>query len=119
MSYLKIKFAGIYKIEHQSGFYYIGMSKDVFSRWQSHYTNIVLNKHSSVKFSELWNKTTPEEWSFEVLEKLSTTEERKKTILKGREFDKHFRRLLLDTEKKCMNKFSKKFALNKDVKHFL
>jgi predicted GIY-YIG superfamily endonuclease len=118
MGYLKIKKAGIYKIEHKSGYYYIGMSKDIFNRWQSHYTNFRLKKHSSTEFMELWNKTDASEWSFTIVKTLSQTDYKRESKLRGKAFDTYFRRLLLDTEKEIMSSYSVNYSLNKNKKHF-
>lgn len=118
MAYYKIKLSGIYKITHNSGYYYIGMSVDVFSRWQSHYSNFKLNNHSSTAFMRLWNDTDPSEWTFEIVELLSKTKARGETKLKGKKFDGAFRKLLLTMEKDVMGNLDVEFALNKNNKHF-
>jgi len=115
----KIKIAGIYKIEHKSGFYYIGKSSDIFSRWSSHYTDIKKNKHSSTLFMNLWTSSEPIEWTFTILEYHSITEF--KSInpgLKGAELKKQFNRYQLQREKQVMKGFSINWSLNKDNKHF-
>lgn len=114
----KIKMAGIYKIEHISGYYYIGMSVDIFSRWSSHYTSIKMKTHSSTAFMELWNSTNPPEWSFSILENISITKHKEETGLKGKSFENSFRKLLLNKEKEYMKLYSINFSLNKSNKHF-
>lgn len=114
----KVKMAGIYKIEHISGYYYIGMSVDIFSRWSSHYTSIKMKTHSSTAFMELWNSTNPPEWSFSILENISITTHKEETKLKGKPFENSFRKLLLDKEKEHMKLYSINFSLNKSNKHF-
>jgi len=114
----RIKLAGIYKIEHISGYYYIGMSVDIFSRWSSHYNDIIIGKHSSNKLQELWLKTKPSEWSFRVLEYVSITEYKKVSQMKGKSLQNGFRRLLLNKEKEWMSKYSKTYALNKSNNNF-
>ena len=70
-----IKMAGIYKIENiQTGYYYIGLSVDIFNRWSSHYTSIKSNKHSSPLLTKHWNETEPQDWRFSILEYISITE---------------------------------------------
>ena len=112
----KVKLSGIYIIEHVSGFYYIGMSNDMFSRWQSHVTSIRTGGHSSTKFQALFLSTDITEWSFKVLESHSFTRWKKDNGVK--DAVKTFRRHLLDREKVVMSKYSVDYALNKDVKHF-
>lgn len=112
---IRVKCAGIYKISI-GDYYYIGMSVDIFGRWQSHYTNLVLNKHSSAKLQEMFNKI--EDFRFEILEKVSKKLEKQKSELSGKSFDNHFRKLLLQKEKEWMKLHSINFALNKDDKHF-
>ena len=126
MPNFKIKLAAIYKIEHISGYYYIGMSVDVFSRWESHYTSIKTGSHSSPAFQKLWESTKPEEWSFTILEYISKTDFKKSIKLKKdpqlkvteKSIDYLFRHELLIKEREWMNKYSRNFALNKDNKYF-
>ena len=110
--------AGIYSINHSSGYYYIGMSVDIFSRWSSHYTSIKTNKHSSPEFQSLWLKTKPSEWSFSILEYISITDYKNLSQMKGKSLETGFRKLLLTKEKEWMKKYSINFSLNKDKKHF-
>ena len=110
--------AGIYKIEHVSGYYYIGMSVDIFSRWSSHYTSIKMKSHSSTALMELWNSTNDTDWSFTILEHISLTDYKKETNLKGKSLENSFRKLLLDKEKEHMKLYSINFSLNKSNKHF-
>lgn len=114
----KIKLASIYLISHSSGYYYLGMSTDTFSRWSNHYNDLCMNKHSSVLFNKLWNETKPEEWNWQVLEYVSLTKFKSTHILKGKLLTTGFRRHLLSREKYYMNNFSINLALNKDNKHF-
>jgi hypothetical protein len=115
----KIKIAGIYKIEHSSGFYYIGKSSDIFGRWGSHYTSIKMKKHSSPAFMLLWNTTEPIEWTFTILEYHSITEFKiEHPDLKGTELKKQFNRHQLAREKFIMKQYSINYSLNKDNKHF-
>ena len=110
--------AGIYKIEHISGYYYVGYSKSIFERWSSHYTSIKTNKHSSPEFQSLWLKTKPSEWSFSILEYISITDYKNLSQMKGKSLETGFRKLLLTKEKEWMKKYSINFSLNKDKKHF-
>lgn len=114
----RIKLAGIYKIEHISGYYYIGMSVDIFSRWSSHYNDIIIGKHSSTELKELWLKTEPSDWLFSILEYVSITEYKKVSQMKGKALQNGFRTLLLSKEKEWMRKYSKTYALNKSNNNF-
>jgi len=115
---MKRKLAGIYMIHHKSGFYYIGYSIDIFSRWSSHYTSIKMSTHSSVDLTKLWNSTEVSEWTFRILDTLSITEFKKEHQIKGKALETAFRRKLLNMEKEWMSLYSKNFALNKDNKNF-
>ena len=115
---IKIKLAAIYKIEHISGYYYLGMTKDFFNRMQSHYTDIKMNRHSSTDFQNLFNSTRIEDWTFSILEYISTTNLKAQTKLKGKLFDTYLRGYLLQREKFHMSQHSINFALNKNKKHF-
>ena len=115
----RIKIAGIYKIEHKTGFYYIGKSSDIFARWSSHYSSMKSRTHSSPSLMNLWNSTEPPEWTFVILEyhsivgfKTSNPE------LKGAELKKQFNRYQLAREKVVMKEYSINYSLNKDNKHF-
>lgn len=108
----KIKLAGIYKIEIGE-YYYIGMSVDIFSRWSSHWTDYRTGNHVSLKTS-----IPVEEWKFSVLEKISLTDFKNSSGLKGKQLEDGFRNLLLKKEKEWMGKFSRNFALNKNSRYF-
>lgn len=113
----KIKLASIYIISCGE-YYYLGYSTDTFSRWQSHYTQLKNKKHSSTNFQKLWDKTTPEQWDFRILEYVSLTQFKKEYNLKGKELDAKFRTLMLKKEKEWMSKYSITFCLNKANKYF-
>lgn len=116
---IKIKLGGIYIITHEpSGRYYIGMSRDIFSRWGSHYTSIKQASHSSPDFTNLFLSTDITEWSFRVLESHSFTKYKKDNGIRGQEAVNSFRRFLLLREKEVMRSYSKNFCLNKDNKNF-
>jgi hypothetical protein len=114
----RIKLSGIYKIQHSSGYYYIGMSKCVFSRFSGHYTDIRKCRHSSPAFMSLWLNSTPSEWIFQILEYTSITEFKKVSGLKGKALSLGFGRHLRILEKRHMSEHSVNWALNKDRKHF-
>jgi len=114
----RIKCAGIYKIEHITGFYYIGMSVDIFNRWASHYNEIRMKTHSSTELSELWNSTNTNEWTFTILEYVSITNFKNEFAVKKENIKTLFRRFLLNKEKEWMRKYSRNFALNKNKKSF-
>ena len=117
--YGNIKLAGIYKIENiNTGFYYIGMSVDIFSRWGSHYTSIKNKKHSSPLFTTHWLETEPQDWRFSILEYVSITEYKKEHQIKGKALEASFRKHLLAREKNHMSQYSINWALNKNNKHF-
>ena len=116
--------AGIYKIENiKTGYYYIGLSVDIFSRWSSHYTSIKTNKHSSTAFMQHWNETEPSQWIFSILEYVSLTEwkialKNEGNQLKGKALKDSFRKHLIKKEREWMKKYSINLALNKDSKYF-
>jgi len=113
----KIKLGAIYIIEIGE-YYYIGKSKDVFSRWSSHYTSLVMKKHSSPLLQEKFNELGPTSLTFRVLEYISITEYKKVSNMKGKELEKNYNRLLLMREKEWMGKFSVNFSLNKNNRYF-
>ena len=115
----KIKLAGIYMISNiNTGEYYIGMSVDIFSRWQSHYNDLKMNKHSSKKLQELFNNSKITDFRFEVLSYISKTDIKNKFNVKGKQLDVLMRRILLQEEKNLMNKYSRTYSLNQNNKHF-
>lgn len=114
---IKIKCGGIYKIEHNE-YYYIGKSRDIFSRFQSHYTSLYLKKSSSPKFQELFNNINISEWEFKILEYVSFTEFKSQTQSKGTKLIKEYDKYLFSREKYWMNQYSINFCLNKNVGHF-
>jgi predicted GIY-YIG superfamily endonuclease len=116
--YGKITCGGIYLIQHNSGYYYLGMSVNVFERWNSHYSQIRILKHSSPKFMKLWNATKPNEWTFRILHHLSKTDFKSITGFKGKELDSKYRKELLMLEKSYMKLYSKTYALNKNDSYF-
>jgi len=115
---MKIPLAGIYKITHKSGYFYIGKSVDIFSRWSSHYTILKQTKHHSPAFQKLYSNSKVTDWTFEVLFTLSKTELKDKTGLKGAKLDRIFNSVLLSCEKDIMKRYSVKLALNKQNKSF-
>jgi hypothetical protein len=119
VSRFDIKLGGVYRIQHlPTGFYYIGMSVSIFSRWQSHYTNLKSKNHSSPKFTDLWSITCPTDWQFEILEIVSITEYKERTGLKGKNLEKFYRKELLRVERIHMSNHSKNYCLNNDDKYF-
>lgn len=112
-----IKLGGIYIIEI-GDYYYIGKSTNVFSRWNSHYTSLVMNKHSSTLLQEKYNELGPLCLTFRVLEYISITEHKKVSNMKGKSLEKSYNRLLLDKEKEWMKKYSVNFCLNKNNRYF-
>jgi hypothetical protein len=117
--FVKIKMAGIYSILHNpTGKIYIGMSVDIYGRWQSHYNQIRIGNHSSILLMELWTQTDPSEWSFSILEYVSISDYKIVSKMKGKALVNGFRTLLLKKEKEWMKKHSINFALNKNNKQF-
>jgi hypothetical protein len=114
---IRVKCAAIYKISI-GDYYYIGMSVDVFGRFQSHYTSLVLNKHSSIELQKAFNENDIKDFRWQILEYISKTKYKKESSLKGKSFDDYFRKVLLEKEKYHMGLHSINFALNKDKKHF-
>lgn len=120
MGIIKIKCAGIYKIEHiHSGEYYIGKSVDIFGRWSQHYTNIIFGKHTSKKLEILMKSTSVEQFTFSILEYSSKTEFNKELKLKGAQLKSSFSSYLLKREKHWMNQYSITYSLNKQNSHFI
>lgn len=116
---IKVKLSGIYIITHEpSGKFYIGMSRDVLTRWSSHYTDIKTASHSSPLFMNLFLQTDITEWSFRIIESHSFTKFKKDNGLVGQKAVSAFRTFLLGREKDVMSRYSKSFSLNRDNKHF-
>ena len=111
------KIGGIYIIEI-GDYYYIGKSVDIYMRWNSHYNDLTMGKHSSPLLQEMFNKYGVTSMNMRILEYISRTEYKSRTKLKGKEADKQFNRYLLNKEKEWMNKYSINYALNKMNKHF-
>ena len=113
----KIKLAGIYIIEIED-YYYIGKSMDVFSRWQSHYTQLKLNKHHSPKLQLYFNQYGLIKTNFKVLEYISITEYKKVSQMKGKQLTYQFNKHLLNREKWWMSQYSIHYSLNNNNKYF-
>lgn len=114
----RVKLGGIYQIIHDSGYYYIGSSNDIPTRWGSHVTLLKQGTHHSPEFQRMWNESTPEEWVFRILKYISKTELRKQCKLKGIQFESHFRTRLLQEEKRIMKEWSINYCLNKNKTNF-
>ncbi len=117
MGFYKVKLASIYKISIGEE-YYIGMSVDTFSRFNSHYTDLKLNKHSSIKLQEKFNQNSLNDFKFEIIEYISKTQFKQETKLKGKALDNKFRTYLLSRERYHMSTYSINYCLNKDNKYF-
>ena len=116
---IKVKLSGIYIITHEpSGKFYIGMSRDIYARWGSHYGSIKTASHSSTSFMNLFLQTDITEWSFRVLEAHSFTKYKRDNDLRGQVAVSAFRTFLLSREKYIMSQYSKNFSLNKNNKWF-
>lgn len=105
-------------ILHKSGYYYIGQSVDIFNRWSSHYTDLVMNKHHSPQLQKLFNESLPQSFEFHILKYISKTDIKNKSGYKGAELEKEYKRILLIEEKNYMRNYSINFSLNKDKKNF-
>lgn len=46
---------------------YVGSTRDLDSRWESHRTLLEANRHSP-KLQKAWNESTPSDWEWEVIE---------------------------------------------------
>jgi hypothetical protein len=114
---IQARIAGIYRIS-VGDYFYLGKSINIFSRWHSHTTSLIMNKHHSPEMQQRYNTEGLTSFRFEILETVSLSLYRKETLLKGKELEKAFNRLLLDKEKDWMNRHSINFCLNKDKKHF-
>ena len=111
--------AGIYSIVHiPTGRIYIGMSVDIFTRWQSHYSQMRMGTHTSTALTYLWSQTEPSEWSFSVLEYISISEYKRVSQMTGKQLTNGFRTLLLKREKHHMKNHSINLSLNKNNKSF-
>lgn len=116
----KIKLCGIYKITHiKSGEYYIGMSVDIFSRFQGHYTLLKQGRHSSIKLQKLFNQSKINDFRFEIISIISKTDVKDKFKMKGKQLDSLLRKILLQEEKNMMQQYSKTYALNQNDKWFI
>jgi predicted GIY-YIG superfamily endonuclease len=116
---IKVKLSGIYIITHEpSGRFYIGMSRDIYARWGSHYASIKMGTHSSTDLMSLFLSSAIEDWSFRVIESHSFVQFKKDNGLRGQAGIGAFRTFLLSREKYIMSLYSKNFCLNKDNKHF-
>lgn len=113
----KIKLATIYKIQIDE-YYYLGCSIDSFSRWQSHYTLLKMNKHHSPLLQKKFNELGVTSLTFSILEYISLTEYKKVSQIKGNALKIAFKRYILQREKYWMSKYSKNFCLNNDDKNF-
>lgn len=119
MAFYRLKLSGIYLITNKiTNNYYLGMSVDLTNRFGAHYSDLKLQKHSSINLQKEFNLYGIECFKFEILEVISKTEFKIVHKVKGKTFDNEFRKLLLNREKYWMGKYSKTFALNQNNKHF-
>ena len=115
---MKVKLSGIYRIEHVSGTFYIGMSRDIFSRWNSHYTQIRMGSHSSTALQSLFLGTSIDEWVFSIIEAHSFDQFKRDRSLRGQAAVSVFRKFLLERERAVMSTLPRSRCLNKDSKYF-
>jgi len=116
---MKVKLSGIYQILHvPSGEFYIGMSRDVFSRWNSHYTQIRMGSHSSPSLQARFLASSASEWAFSIIESHSFDQFKRDRSLRGGAAVSEFRKFLLGRERAVMATYPRRLALNKDCKYF-
>jgi hypothetical protein len=77
-----------------------------------------MNKHSSIKFQQLWNTSKITEWIFIIERTVSKTLLKTQSKLKGKEFEAYLRKELLREEKEVMKLYSRDKSLNKQNKSF-
>jgi predicted GIY-YIG superfamily endonuclease len=116
--YFKIKVAGVYKILHKNGSYYIGSSINITNRWASHINDLTKKLHHSLKFQDLWDISNVTDWTFQIVSKVSKTALKQHSKLKGKALDNLLRKEVLKEERLVMKNHKKLLALNTDVKHF-
>lgn len=104
---MRIPIYGIYAILIGEK-YYIGMSKNIFTRWQSHYTLMVIGKHHSPELQFEFNKVGILGVKFYILYKVNTKGKSKSNVSLE----------LRNKEKEIMGLFSKYNSLNKNKKYF-
>ena len=114
---IKVKAAGIYIIEIGE-YYYIGKSVDLFSRWQSHYTQLKLQTHHARELQDMFNQIGLTGTTFRVLEYVSLTEFKRNHQFKGKDLKLQFSRHLDRAERGWMKTHSINFSLNTDKKYF-
>mgnify|MGYP003676449935 CR=1 FL=1 len=117
MNYKKL--SGVYCITSIDGFYYIGYSTNVFSRFSGHYNMLITGKHHSSKFQEHYNNLPSMQfWTLHILVEYSIEEFKASTGYKGKQLKRQFRRHLNSLEKEEMSKCHIDLALNSQNKHF-
>lgn len=68
-----LEVSGIYKIENvERGIVYIGQSKDVFARFNSHKSELRKNRHHNRHLQAAWNKYGEDAFKFSLVEECST-----------------------------------------------
>jgi group I intron endonuclease len=66
------KVSGIYKIVNKiNGKYYVGSSKEIFERWNSHLRSLEKGQHHSNYLQKAWNKYKSINFTFEIIELIS------------------------------------------------
>lgn len=112
------KLAGIYKITHKSGLFYLGCSVNCLSRWQRHYNDLSIGKHHSKRMQELYDIDGVVGFKFEVIEYISLTNFKAVMKLKGAKLTNSFRRYLEIKEKEWMGKYNRSECLNTNNRSF-
>lgn len=63
------KTSGIYAITNQkNNRVYVGNSKDIFSRWSVHKSNLKHNKHNNTQLQDDYNNQTVDDFTYSILE---------------------------------------------------
>jgi hypothetical protein len=68
----------IYIIEHEKGRAYIGSTSDYDTRRSSHLSRLKAGKHPNDGLQELWKNSTPEQFTFRILEEVADASELRK-----------------------------------------
>jgi predicted GIY-YIG superfamily endonuclease len=73
-SYKKKTHSGIYLISYKEESFYIGQSKDIFNRWNTHLTQLFSKTHHNKNLQELFNTGNYRDLSFSIIKLCSTKE---------------------------------------------
>jgi group I intron endonuclease len=96
---------GVYKIfNSKTQRIYIGSAKRFKERWHGHYSQLKNNRHSNKFLQNEWNKCSPSDFIFEVIEVVDGTKETRWSV-EQRYINEHF-----DNQTQCYN-----FKQNSDM----